>query len=80
MGSEFLLLITLDRAANRLLNAVLDTVNLILLYCLCIRFEPQKYKKSVSVAKISRFFSCFQTIFSNFANDFAKIQTKVTNK
>ena len=30
-------------------------------------------------AKISRFFSCFQTIFSNFANDFAKIQSIITN-
>ena len=30
MGNEFLVLITLERAASRLLSAVLDTVNLIL--------------------------------------------------
>jgi hypothetical protein len=72
MGNEFLLLITLDKATSRLLRAVLDTVNLIAIVNVLIflGFEVQKYKKSMFAAKISGFFSCFQTIFSNFANDF----------
>jgi hypothetical protein len=64
MGKEFLLLITLDRATSRLLNAVLDTVNLILFIILFIilNLEYKNTKKVRQQQNNCEKIACFQTI------------------
>jgi hypothetical protein len=70
MGSEFLLLITLESALSLLLSAVLDSVNLICIDVFSSVSFQIDYKNTKTLPQLQKYLlknSHFRIIFRNFA-------------